>query len=136
MSWRFHGDNGCDGQTAWIYNSPKRALAKIELSVRASDGYAWSVVEGITEDGFAYGTYRKFAEDGSDLGYRGFIWVTGQGARDAGEALTVDPSDVGWDRFTSASAGGWNIVVGYGRPLGSPAEGIYKTTIHAPPVIY
>lgn len=123
---RYHGDDTAEGQTAWIYNSPKGRYARLELSVRPSDGYAFSVVNQLLESGVAVGRYTKFAEDGTDLGDRAFVWITGKGAFDIGEHLDVDPESVNWDYLADAVlASPSGYIAGHGVPLESTSQGVF-----------
>jgi hypothetical protein len=128
---RYHGDNTEEGQTAWIYNSPKARYAKLEFSVRASDGYAFSQVNQLLENGIAIGTYTKFAEDGTDLGDRAFVWVTGKGAFDIGERLNVDPESVNWDYLaTAVLANEAGFIAGHGVPFESTSQGVFLVRLN------
>jgi hypothetical protein len=130
-SLRYHGDNSPEGQTAWVYNSPKARYAILALSVRASDGYAYSKINQILENGVAVGTYTKFAEDGTDLGERAFVWITGRGAFDIEDRLDVDPATVNWEYLANAVfATEGNDIVGYGVPLGSAtSQGVFHVKL-------
>lgn len=125
-SLRLHGDDVAEGQTAWIYNADADRYATLEFSVRPSDGYAFSQVHALLENGIAVGTYTKFAEDGTDLGDRAFVWVTRRGAYDLGSVLNVDPEAVGWDYLASGivvnEAG---VIAGHGVPYDSTSQGVF-----------
>lgn len=125
-STRFHGDDTAEGQTAWVYNSAAGRYATFDLSVRASDGYSYSRVNALLENGIAVGTYTKFAEDGTDLGDRAFVWVTGRGAYDLGAVLDVDPESAGWDYLASGIVVNESgVIAGHGVPLSSTSQGVY-----------
>jgi hypothetical protein len=127
---RYHGDYGPEGQTAWVYNSPAGKYAKLEFSVRASDGYAFSQVNQLLENGIAIGTYTKFADDGTDLGDRAFVWITHRGAYDLGSVLDVDPETVGWDYLASAIvANEAGYIAGLGLPYESVSQGVFLTRL-------
>ena len=125
-SLRYHWDFTAEGQTAWVYNSEKDRYVKFVFSARPSDGYAFSQVHALLENGIAVGSYRKFGDDGSDLGDRAFVWVTGRGAYDLGSILDVDPAEAGWEhlaRGVVVNAAG--ILAGHGVPAESASQGVF-----------
>ena len=70
------------------------------------------------ENGVAYGTYRKFNDDGTEAGDRAFVWIPGKGALDLGEHLVPSLEQAGWELFDTAAAAGWGgyVVAGTGVP--------------------
>ena len=95
ISARFSGNIEV-GQTAWIHDVATDTYSRVELSVRATDQFAWSVVTELREDGTAFGTYRKFGADGSNLGDRAFMYLPGIGAFDLESARDAAPGSRGW----------------------------------------
>ena len=127
-SVRYHWDFTEEGQTAWIYNSVKDRYAKFVFSVRPSDGYAHSEVHVLHESGIALGSYTRFAADGTDLGERAFVWVTGRGAYDLASVLDVDPETVGWDYLARGIVvNEQGVFAGHGVPSDAPAgsQGVF-----------
>ena len=130
-SLRYHGDDVPEGRTAWIYNGAAGRYATFEFSVRPSDGYAYSMVRVLLENGIAVGTYTKFADDGTDLGDRAFVWVTGRGAYDLGSVLNVDPETVDWDYLASGIVVNEDgVIAGHGVPLDSTSQGVFLARLN------
>jgi hypothetical protein len=133
-SRRYHGDATQDGQTAWIYDLTSDTQITLELSVRPSDGSAFSNVDGITSFGLAYGTYTHYAGETS-LGNRAFLWSTDLGVQTLNESISGGIAQYGWEEFLSiafTNAGGF--VAGYGLPLGDPtgSQGVYLLQVPEP----
>ena len=127
-SVRYHWDFTEEGQTAWVYNSAADRYAKFVFSVRPSDGYAHSEVHVLRESGIALGTYTKFADDGTELGERPFVWVTGRGSYDLASALDVDPETVGWEYLARGIVvNDQGVLAGHGVPADAPegSQGVF-----------
>lgn len=103
------------GTTAWIYDATTDTIDSILLSVR-SDGYAFSSVSVLSDDGLALGSYRFYDAGGSDLGLRAFAWAPGDGAVDLGSIAGDGLAAEGWSYLASAiHADGLGRIIGAGR---------------------
>ena len=124
FSERYGADGSERGQTAWIYTRGARTYVRIELSVRATDGYAASRIVQLREDGTAVGFFTKFDAAGNDLGDRAFAHVPGRGTFVLEAHLDAPPSAAGWSHFADAvatSAGG--AIAGTGALSDAAAHG-------------
>ena len=134
ISRRYNGDNTQDGEAAWIYNLTTGTQIAIELSIRPSDGYAFSEILGITPLGLAYGRYTLFSGE-TNLGDRAFLWSTSLGIVALNDAISGGVAQFGWENFRGAeSANGSGIITGFGLPLGDPAfsRGIFIVQVPEP----
>ncbi len=133
-STRYSGTTS-KGQTAWLFDLNTNAQVSFDLSVRTSDGFAYSYLSGVTDAGFAYGTYTQF--DGTtNLGSRVFIWTEEWGTVLLDEATSNQITESGWDLISSVSyALPDYMFVGQGRPSGdsSSVVGVYLAQAAAVP---
>lgn len=114
------------GQTAWIYNSPAGAYARFDISVRPSDGYSYSEIRHVTENGTAFGMYRLYDDEGTYQGERAFVWMTKRGVRDLGDALDIDLAAAGWDHLEDAVVGNEaGYIAGQGKATEGDADGVF-----------
>ncbi|HEY5704769.1 MAG TPA: hypothetical protein VIS96_04265 [Terrimicrobiaceae bacterium] len=126
-STRYNGDETQDGQTAWLFDLSSGETVPFELSVRPSDGFAFSSVIRLTEEGLALGYYALFDGEAS-LGDRAFAYLPGRGFFDIGSNLDSPLDSAGWDYLANAFLGNSDgFIVGQGDPLGSEAssQGVY-----------
>jgi len=125
-SKRYNGNAGEDGQTAWIYDLVSNTQISYELSVRPSDGYAFSNINGITSDGLAYGYFTLFSGE-MNLGDRAFIWTADFGTLVLDDAISGGVAQFGWDYLANVDfANLAGVMVGLGLPDGSPnGRGVY-----------
>lgn len=69
-----------NGETAWVYSFSDNALTPFELSVSLLDGYAFSRIAGVRDDGLAYGSFDVFDQATGDyLGSQAFGWTSATG---------------------------------------------------------
>lgn len=122
---RYNGNGVQDGQTAWVYDIATGMIQALEFSVRPSDGFAFSEVIRLFDDGFAVGNYTLFSGQ-TNLGSRPFAFLPGLGAFDLGNNMNVSLTAAGWDFFTSGPlANSSRLIAGIGDPLGASGGGIY-----------
>jgi hypothetical protein len=91
------------GQTAWLFDPALGQTIPMVLSV-SGDGYSWSEIEYLGEDGLVLGRYDLFQPGGSEFGSaRAFYFTSATGICDLG-ALVQDgiPSD-DWDSLAVAT---------------------------------
>ncbi len=124
------------GQTAWVYDLDDGVMSPIILSMRASDGYANSVINRLYDTGLAVGTYLLFSDTGANLGYRAFIWTPIDGPHDLGSLIPSGLSAAGWDKLYNAYYGDpvSSVFYGYGDLPGdaSGTQAVYEAYTAAP----
>jgi hypothetical protein len=130
-SQRLNGDSTLDGQTAWIYDTHQEQLTNLVFSVRATDGYAYSAVTTLFEDGRAIGNYTLFIGT-TNAGSRPFVYLPGLGGFDLGSNMDVSLSTAGWDYFSSGTVQVTGLlmtqsgyIVGGGDPFGNTGSGLF-----------
>lgn len=85
-----------NGETAWVYAFSDHSLHLMELSTDLV-GYADSYINGVREDGLAYGAFEQFdATTGESLGYRAFGWTLAGGTFLIGDVIVNDTSEFNW----------------------------------------
>ena len=85
-----------NGETAWVYAFSDHSLHMIELSTDLV-GYAKSFINGVREDGLAYGAFEQFdPTTGASLGYRAFGWTLVDGVFLMGDLIVNDTSAFDW----------------------------------------
>ncbi len=129
-SSRYH-DWDSNGQTAWIFSTVSGLQTDFVLSIRPSDGYAYSSLAGITENGLAFGSYELF--DGETaLGSRAFLWSEDSGVLTLDEEVSGGVAQYGWEHFFSAEfANGDGYIIGTGS-LSGGGMGVYLVQIPEP----
>jgi hypothetical protein len=121
-SVRFSGDNIPAGETGWIYDGTTGNQVTFELAVRASDGYAFSSVSGITRHGLAYGYYKLFSDEMESI--RWFIWSSSLGTHILDDAIGGGIAQYGWEQIQMVKgANSEGFLVGTARPIGGLESG-------------
>ncbi|MEX2167780.1 MAG: hypothetical protein WD851_00595 [Pirellulales bacterium] len=100
-SQRFNGDSVDSGRDAWFYDPMLDQTLSLQLSTR-SDGYAFSEVGYLGEDGLTLGLYTLFDSFDNNLGYRAFYFTPADGLHDLGSLVGGGLSPAGWDWLASA----------------------------------
>jgi len=114
-SVRFDGTAGSLGQTAWFYDGATDTKYFNDLSIRNSDGYAFSEAAFLGEDGLMLGIYELFDEnDGTLLGDQAFGFTVEKGFFDIKLLIESSIADEGWSYLADAIRGNDN-----GQILGS-----------------
>lgn len=92
---RYDGTSFADaGQTAWVYSFSNDTLYDFDLLIDA-DGYAFSAIYGVTEDGLAYGVY-SLGGCGCEEGFRAFGWTLADGVFVLEDVVITDPDQFEW----------------------------------------
>ncbi|MDI1250508.1 MAG: PEP-CTERM sorting domain-containing protein [Lacunisphaera sp.] len=122
-AWGYSDRYGVGGvhnnQTAWLFDPTSSTTIAFDISVR-SNGFSFSQLAGVTENGLAYGTYELFSSDISQ-GDRAFIWSVDLGTQTLDDAIAGGVAQYGWSHLTSILAGNAaGDLVGLGRPSDSP----------------
>lgn len=123
-SERYNGDATQDGQTAWLYDLNTNQPFTLELSVRPSDGYAYSTVSYLSENGVAVGYYNLFSGE-TFVGNRAFAYLPGEGAFDIGSNIDIALGAEGWAAFTSGQLAEGNFILGSGELDGFEGAGVF-----------
>jgi hypothetical protein len=113
------------GQTAWIYDLVSSSQTIFELSVRASDGYAFSQIDAVNAQGLALGRYTYFDGAGTDLGLRPFVWSAELGVVDIFDSVTGQTLSNEWASLAAGSSlfdSGW--ILGTGLPIDARAGSV------------
>ena len=115
FSNRFDGGVTQLGQTAWLYDPTLDQTFPLLLSTR-SDGYAFSRVLHLGEDGLALGDYTLFDAFDNDLGSRAFYFTIADGLHDLGSLVDGGLAANGWDWLAIAvRANGAGQILGLGK---------------------
>jgi hypothetical protein len=118
-SARFNGRANEMGQDAWFYDPVLDETFALRLST-AANGYAFSQVNYLGEDGLVLGAYALFDSSNANLGNRAFYFTIADGLHDLG--LLVDGGLLanGWESLATAVRGNdVGQIVGHGT-LNSP----------------
>jgi hypothetical protein len=100
-SERFNGGGTQLGQDAWVYDPVLDQTIALNLSTR-SDGYAFSRVTYLGDDGLALGTYTLFDALDINLGDRAFYFTVADGLHDLGSLVEGGLAANDWDSLASA----------------------------------
>jgi hypothetical protein len=122
FSRRYNGGSTEVGQDAWFYDPVSEQTIALQFSTR-TDGYAFSQVVYLGEDGLALGTYDSYDAVGNFLGKRAFYFTLADGLRDLGSLVDGGLAANGWDSLAVAyGANGLGQIVGDGK-LASQSDG-------------
>lgn len=114
-SLRFNGGSTELGQDAWLYDPESDQTFAMNLSTR-SDGFAFSAVTHLGEDGLVLGTYQLFDAADNDLGNRLFYFTVDDGLHDLGSLVQGGLTTHGWEALASAlRVNGLGQIIGNGR---------------------
>lgn len=114
LAWRYNGEDTDLGRTAWLYDSESDQTFDLTISSR-SDGYAFSAIAYLTDDGLAVGRYELFNELDESLGERVFSFTQEDGVRDLGMMVTGGLEASGWESLAFAlEANPMGQIIGYG----------------------
>ncbi len=111
VSYRYNGSEQV-GKTPWVFNLETSTLDAIILSVRASDGHAFSFISALSDTGLAVGQYELFDSSGTYLGYRAFAWTPEDGAFDLASAVEGGISAASFNLLSSAKFPTGNLFGG------------------------
>jgi hypothetical protein len=113
-SYRYNGSGTQLGQDAWFYDSTLAQTISLQLSSR-NDGYAYSAIEYLGNDGLALGNYRLFDGLNKDLGLHAFYFTIADGLHDLGSLVNGGLTANGWQFLADAiRANGKVQLLGYG----------------------
>jgi hypothetical protein len=114
-AYRYNGGSMQLGQDAWLYDPVLDQTFALQLSTR-SDGYAFSSVDYLGEDGLTLGTYTLFDALDNDLGNRAFYFTVADGLHDLGSLVNGGLAANGWDLLANAiRANGLGHILGHGK---------------------
>ena len=117
FSFRYNGGPTELGRTAWVYDPLADTTVALIGSVR-SDGYAFSKVLYLGDDGLVLGYYEWFAPDDTDLGNRAFAWTPSAGFTALDLMVAGGLEANGWEQLYKAyKASAAGQILGYGKRL-------------------
>ncbi len=115
---RFNGGSNQLGQDAWVYDPILEQTFSLKFSTR-SDGYAFSDVEYLGDDGLVIGRYTLYDALDNDLGDRTFWFKFGEGLHDLGSLIEEAVPAINWDWSANAIRGnGRGQILGHGKLTG------------------
>lgn len=133
---RYDATAGQVGQTAWVFDINTSAVTDFVFSQRTSDGYAFSDVLTLLENGWVLGSYTLFDGTGTDLGLRAFAWNPQQGAFDLGSQVAGGLPAAGFAKLIAAGDGTLaGDIAGKGTPLSNAGEAVYLAQVVPEPSI-
>ena len=111
------------GQASWFYDADTDTHSELVFSIR-DDGYAYTAVGAMLEDGTVFGVYERY--DGmTSLGKSVFAWDMTDGVRDLVE-LAVSPEGDDWAQFnTVIAASAYGHIIGNGAVAGQNGQSAY-----------
>lgn len=121
------------GRTSWIWQFESEQLYAINLSVRDSDGYAFSSITTLTEEGLAVGYYTLFAPDDTELGDRAFVWTSETGAVALEETISGGILQYGWEAFTNVTYSNGQLILVGSALTGFDGEGVFAIELSLVP---
>ncbi|WP_432797028.1 hypothetical protein [Poriferisphaera sp. WC338] len=81
------------GQSGWVYDPSTDQTYELTFSKKTT-GHAYTQINGITEEGLAYGYYNLYDDENNDLGKRAFLWSVEDGFIDLTSMVTnLDDKD-------------------------------------------
>ena len=113
-SKRYNGGSAELDQDAWFYDPLIGQPIALQLSTRR-DGYAFSQVGYLGDDGLILGFYELFDAFDNDLGRRAFYFTVADGLHDLGSLVDGGLAANGWDWLASPSPNGVGQIFGYGK---------------------
>ncbi len=139
FAYRYGAGGGFIGQSAWYFNGTA-TIALNPLSLR-SDGYAYSDVAWLGDDGLLLGTYTLFDGLDNNLGSRAFWFTEAEGVFDLGTLVGDSFTDQDWGLLATAVAANLDqLVIGAGlltdMSSGSVAYLLQPAVIPVPPALW
>lgn len=101
VSRRYNGGETQLGQDAWLYDPALNQTFSLQLSAR-SDGYAFSQVHYLGEDGMVLGSYALYDAMDNFVGNRPFYFTVADGLHDLGSLVNGGLLTNGWDYLSDA----------------------------------
>lgn len=89
-------------RTAWVYNFETDTQTAFDISV-STDGLSYSIVNGVTDGGVAFGSYKLYAGD-IFVGDRAFFWGEAFGVHDLDGLVADQLITGGWETLTTITS--------------------------------
>jgi hypothetical protein len=125
---RYMSDGSLAGQDAWIYDPLSNRTVALRLSAR-SDGYAFSQLVYVGDDGLVLGAYRNFDGEDNDLGQRAFYFTLSEGIHDLGSLVNGGLETHSMDSLvTLGHANDSGQIFGSGKLSGFAGQTAYLLT--------
>lgn len=123
---RFDPVAGDVGQSAWVFSGHTGLTTALVFSTRLSDGFAFSEVTVLLDNGWTLGDYTLFGADGEDLGQRAFLWTPESGGFDLGSSVFGGLGAAGFQNLLTVSDGSLpGVLAGLGTPLNNAGQAAY-----------
>ncbi|HPD14878.1 MAG TPA: PEP-CTERM sorting domain-containing protein [Planctomycetota bacterium] len=116
---RYNGGETPLGYSAWMYDPGTDTTYPFDLSTR-SDGYAYSEVTWLGDNGLVLGQYQLFDALDTDLGLRPFYFTVAGGLHDLGSLVDGGLAANGWDFLQWTISPSGEYIAGSGEP--SPSD--------------
>jgi hypothetical protein len=100
ISRRYSGSTAM-GMDAWLYDAALDQTFVLQLS-RRSDGYAFTTLRFLGNDGQVMGTYSLFDASDNYLGERAYYFTISDGLHDLGSLVDGGLSTNGWDALVDS----------------------------------
>lgn len=135
LAIRYNGGAASLGRSAWFYDPTLEQTFSLDLSLK-SDGYGFSQINYLGDDGLAVGFYTLFGENDVALGTRAFAFTLADGAFDLGGVVEGGLDAAGWTVLADAiRTNGLGQIIGNGLLAGmSSGQMAYVLTPSAVPV--
>jgi hypothetical protein len=118
------------GQDAWLYDAGLDQTFNLSMFVD-KNGYAFSNVSYLGDDGVVLGSYQFFDQDTGYSGSRAFYFTVDEGFYDL-DLLVDDLTEDGWlSLATAISANGVGNIIGYGDLSGVSGAAYLLTPVSA-----
>lgn len=107
------------GQDVWYYDPTTGQTTPLIFSVRASDGFAYSEVRGLNDDGTLFGIYRSYLSDGNYI-TRAFLFRPDLGTTHLDDLVAGGITAAGWASLDGIGAvfSGLSVISGGGKVTG------------------
>lgn len=104
FSTRYNGTGIWMGQSAWFYDGERNQTFALDLALR-SDGYGFSSIYYLGDDGLSLGYYSLFDSNDTLLGHRAFAFTLEDGAVDLGGLIEGGFASLDWAALAIAFRG-------------------------------
>lgn len=112
------------GQTAWVFDLNTSTQYALDIFVDPATGYAQSEINGITSNGFVYGSYLDGWME------RAFVWSSATGVIHLSDEVIGGLAAHGWGSLSTATfMNADGIVLGEGFLSNGSSQGVYAVAV-------
>jgi len=138
-AYRYNASGAFTGQSAWLFDGTF-TVALDPLSIR-SDGYTYSAINFLGDDGLLLGSYTLFDASDTNMGSRAFWYMEDIGIFDLGMLVDESFTAQDWDLLaTSVSSNMEQLIIGGGlladMSSGSVAYLLTPQIVPVPPALW